>query len=374
MEKRNLKLIKIRRPVNSGRTLIWSVALLLAVAMLVATLNGADRARTTVDPRELAESALQQALSQGGDDEQVLEKLHQLRRMIGGRPLDSRTRVVYASLLLSLGGGPEDLAVTAFHARVAAALSPVTVPIVRVAALVLASSGETDEALSLIREMFEYDPKAAGGLLAAAEPLLREEQVPLALPERPEAWLAWSRELYLQGRRQESEDWLERGHLRWPENLPLLKGYAAGLIRGARMEELATLFPEGGALPDQPEAAPLYAYRAHYKGMKGDVGSAREDLARALELGDGGHRLLLDAGGAYESIGDFDEARRQWHAALFSLPSEKTLERMQLILRLARLEERQGEPAAALRLWRRLLEIDPDHEEARRRIAALTGA
>jgi len=108
--------------------------------------------------------------------------------------------------------------------------------------------------------------------------------------------------------------------------------------------------------------------------MKGDIRGAREDLERALELGGTDYGLLSFAGGAYESIGAYDDARRQWHAALFSLPSGSDRERLQLLQRLARLEERHGDPAASLRHWRQVLEIDPDHEEAKRGIAALTGA
>jgi tetratricopeptide (TPR) repeat protein len=373
MAERIIKLIKDPREGESRTKTIRLISILLAAAALISSLNGADLARRRFDPRELAESALQQALSRGGGDEQVLAKLHQLRRVMGLRPLDSRTRVVYASLLLSLGGSPSDLAAAAFHARVAVSLSPVTVPIVRVAALVLASSGSVEEALPLIREMFEYDPKSAAALLARAESLLRPEQVQLALPEHPEAWLAWASELHRQGRQPESDSWVEAGYRRWPENLSLLKSVAARMIRGSEIEELDVLFSDLPSLPDDPEAAPLFAYRAQYKGMKGDIRGSREDLERALALDDTSHRLLSFAGGTYESIGDYEDARRQWHAALFLLPPEAGSERAQLLRRLARLEEAHGEPAAALRHWRQILEIDPDHEEARRQIEKLTG-
>jgi len=265
MEKRNLKLIRDRRAVLSNRLAVWLIALLLTAAALVSSLNGADRARQRFDPRDLAESALLQALSQGSDNRQVLAKLHELRGVIGRRPLDSRTRVVYASLLLSLSRSSSDLIVPAFHARVAASLSPVTVPVVRVAVLVLTSSGETNEALPLIREMFSYDPKSAAPLLARAEPLLSAEQMPLALPELPEAWLAWSRELYEQGRRQESEVFVEQAYSRWPENLDLYKSVAARKIRASDMQALASLFPDHHTLPNDPEAAALFAYRGRFK-------------------------------------------------------------------------------------------------------------
>jgi tetratricopeptide (TPR) repeat protein len=374
MEKRNLKLIRDRRAVLNNRMAVWIIAALLAAAALVSSLNGADRARRSFDPRDLAESALLQALTQGGDDRQVLAKLHELRRVIGRRPLDSRTRVVYAALLLSLSRSSSDLIVPAFHARVAAALSPVTVPVVRVAVLVLASSGEAAEALPLIREMFNYDPKSAAPLLARAEPLLGAGQVALALPDLPEAWLAWSRELHEQGRPQESDEWRAAGYRRWPENLDFFKSVAARMIRESEIEELGALFPDGAELPEVPESAPLFAYRARYKGMQGDAAGARQDIERALAFGVSGYGLLMVAGSTYESIGDYDDARRQWHAALFSLPPRSDRQQLQVLLRLARLEQRHGKPAAALRHWRQILEIDPDHEEAKRGIAALTGA
>ena len=48
-------------------------------------------------------------------------------------------------------------------------------------------------------------------------------------------------------------------------------------------------------------------------------------------------------------------------------------DRRGLLSRLARLEDEYGRPAAALRHWKALLELDPDHVEARRRVDDLTG-
>jgi hypothetical protein len=47
--------------------------------------------------------------------------------------------------------------------------------------------------------------------------------------------------------------------------------------------------------------------------------------------------------------------------------------RRSLLEHLARMEERQGRAAAALRLWQALLALDAEHREARRHVDDLSG-
>jgi tetratricopeptide (TPR) repeat protein len=118
---------------------------------------------------------------------------------------------------------------------------------------------------------------------------------------------------------------------------------------------------------------PLFTYRAQLKSRNGDVDGARADVETALRLGGETHSALLLAGDALNALGDYAQARRRWRGALYALPQEETAVRKALLVRLAGLEERHGEPAAALRLWRSVLALDPDHEEASRRIDRLLG-
>ena len=48
-------------------------------------------------------------------------------------------------------------------------------------------------------------------------------------------------------------------------------------------------------------------------------------------------------------------------------------ERVDVLVRLANLEESDGRASVALRHWRTVLELDPNHAEARTRIRAMTG-
>ncbi len=377
MEKQELKLIPSRERDGAGEArplVIWTLIVILLVGAVVASMSGADRVRRQYDPRELAESALRQAFMQGSDDDAVLMRLHDLRRELGRRPLDSRTRVVYASLLLSLSSSASELSAPAFHARLAADLAPVTVPIVRMAALVLASTGESDDALALIRDMFGFDHAAAAALLGQAEKFLGTGLAELAVPDTPAALLAWSRELSKYGRQEESAAWLERAHQRFPGNFEILAQVAESMVQSGDWAGLETLFFTGTPLTESRETASLMIYRARARLYKGDVQGARNDIERALQLGGNAAYLQTLAGDAYFQMGAFDEAKRNWNAALFQIGADQVDRRRYLLLRLARLEDRHGRPAAALRMWRQLLEIDPEHEEARRRIAALTGA
>ena len=95
-------------------------------------------------------------------------------------------------------------------------------------------------------------------------------------------------------------------------------------------------------------------------------------MTRALELDGRTPAVRVLAGEAYAVLGQSVEARRQWNRALFGLPDSARDARVRVLRLLARLEDRQGEPASALRLWRSVLEIEPSHPEAQRRIAELS--
>ena len=79
------------------------------------------------------------------------------------------------------------------------------------------------------------------------------------------------------------------------------------------------------------------------------------------------------AGDVYEELGRIARARNEWNRALHGARAGQASARRGLLVRLARLEDVHGEPAAALRLWETLLELDPEHAEDRRRGDDLAG-
>ena len=170
----------------------------------------------------------------------------------------------------------DDTRAPAFHANLAAKLAPVTVPIVERAALVLARSRETDRAAELVREMFEYDPRAASDLLLRLEGTLHPSQIEAAVAGTPEALLAWSHRLRTLGRGEAAETWLDLGHSRWPDHLPTMVNVAARAVGRADWEALKEILPPGLVLPQEPVSATLLAYRA-----------------RALPTKNSDHRLLI---------------------------------------------------------------------------------
>ena len=344
---------------------------LLALAGL-ATLLGADEARRSFKPREVAAAILDTALERGSDDPEVRDALVAMRSSIARRPLDTKTRVAFSKATLGVARTTDDLEVAAFHARLAARLTPVTVPVVRGAALVLLNTGHTDESLALIRAMFEYDAGAASRLLALAEPLVARRQVEQAVAETPEAWREWARQLRQLGRGEEAGEWFERGLERWPEDLPLLVQVAGRTARANDWEKLDGLLRER-TLPDEPGAAILYVYRARLHGRAGNPDGAASDLTTAVRLASRSTSVHIQAGNAYLAMGAAADARRSWNRALFLLEQGQDDRRSSVLRRLARLEEAQGRHGTALRHWRAVLRLAPDDEEARRRIAALTG-
>lgn len=375
MEDRRLKLVAARAHDggSADRPLAAiGLALILAACAAVATWIGVRPAREPIQAREMAESALQQALSQGSASARSI--LVEMRSTLGKRPLDSNTRAVYANLLLGFSRRFDDRHAAAFHAELAAELAPVTVPVVRVASIVLIQSGEAERGLAWIGRMFGYDAPAAAELLAQVEPLLFSEQVVLGLPDDPDAWAAWSRELRGAERIDEADAWVERAFQRWPDHLPTMRPLAARAARLRDWDRLAELLPPGRALPEERAAGSLLGSRALLEAHRGDTAAAVQDIESALALdGDSSSTLLL-VGDAFEELGQGEEARRHWTRGLYQLsPTAPTFIRRELLLRLARLEDREGEPARALRHWRSVLEIDARHPEARRRIEDLTG-
>jgi tetratricopeptide (TPR) repeat protein len=221
--------------------------------------------------------------------------------------------------------------------------------------------------------MFLFDETAAAKLLATLEPRLIDAEIARALPERPEAWLAWDTRLRQDGRGQTADGWLERAHLRWPNHLPTRERMAARAASRQEWEALDALFPPRHFVPEEPANALLIAYRARARALRGEREGARDDAELALRLNGADARLQIVVGDVYASLEDVEGARRLWNRALFMPLARQEAVRREVLLRLARLEARHGPPATALRLWRSILEIDPRHPEAGRRVEELTG-
>jgi tetratricopeptide (TPR) repeat protein len=342
--------------------------------MGVTGLMGTGTVRENPDPREMARSSLEIALERGSDSPEVRAALVELRRTLVRRPLDGKTRIAYAALIASLGHSVDELRVAAFHARRAADLAPVTVPVVRGAVLVLLRTLQQEEGAELIRKMFRYDAAAAARLLAQCGPLLFPGQAEQAVDDSPDAWLAWSRQLRRDGRIEEADDWAGRGHRRWPDDVALLLHASGDAVRQEDWDRLRRLLPPGGELPLEARWAMLYVHRARLRLQLGDHAGAASDLTQALALNRRSYSVQLLAGEVYGRMGDVEQAREVWNRALFRLSAYSDSYRRGLLRRLARLEEQEANSGAALRLWRAILESDPEDREARQRIGVLTGS
>jgi len=350
-----------------------AVAVFLLVLGLLSTILGADVARREFPSGQIAEAAVRRSLSHGTQDPQVRSMLRDLRRPVTGRPLQSRTRVAYAALLLALSASVEDTDAAAFHARIAAEFAPVTVPVVGAAAVILARCRRIDESMFWIRKMFGHDPARAARLLAQIEPGVYASQLESGLPDSPGAWLAWSERLSEEGRPDEAREWLERCNQRWPDYLPALRRVAAIAAASADRGTLERLFPADRHFSDEPGIAGILTYRARLRAMAGDLPAAEADLSRALALAGDDRTVALLAGDAYAEAGNSDAARTVWHRGLFELPAADRELRVQLLKRLARLEMKGGHSGTALRLWRSVVELAPEDAEAATRIEELTG-
>jgi tetratricopeptide (TPR) repeat protein len=351
-------------------------AILIASGLVVlfglATLLGADRGRIDADPREVARSSLEDATSEGSGSIEAQQGLRWLRDDVARRPLAGQSRVAYATLVLGVSRSIDELEIAAFHARLAASLSPVTVPVVRGAALVLIQSGHPDECMALIRRMFDYAPAAAARLLDLTAPLLSEAQIDEAVDDTPQAWIAWARQLRLTGRAELADLWLDRAFRRWPDYLPLRIRATRKAVETGDLELLGRLVGREQTIPPVAEASSLFVHRAFLEARNGRMHRAEDDLRRALDLGAGIPTVLTQAGDVYLEMGRAEEARNLWQRALYRLDPRDLPGRKGTLRRLARLEESLGSPGKALAHWRTLQRLDPDDFEANGRLRALT--
>ncbi len=389
-----LRLVAPPEPVErdvpgDGRRGALALGAVVLAAALAATMLSARAARTPFRAAAVARDAIEAAFDSGPAAAPVRAALETLRGELGRRPLDAATRAAYASLLLELAASPEERRAAAFHAARAVELAPVTVPVVDVAARVLARSGDASLAVDLVRKMFVYDPSSAADLYAAVEPNVAPAAFGKGLPDDPGAWVAWMNRLRASGRAAEAEELLDRAAARWPRNLPIQTSAALRALGRERWDDLrrilepdargtATGARDGNRdrlLSLGPEGATLVACRSRLLAAEGDRAGARADAGEAVRLAPKNAWIRLQAGISIEASGDAAEARAQWERGLFELvPSEgNRWLRAELLTRLARLEDRVGRPADALRAWRAVLDLYPTHAEARRRIEDLSG-
>jgi tetratricopeptide (TPR) repeat protein len=281
---------------------------------------------------------------------------------------------VYAGLLLEYAATEAEGQAAAFHAARAAEFAPVTVPVVRGAALVLARTGKREEALALVRAMFVYEPREAAALLGRMRPVIDEDGIERALPREPAAWLAWITQLRASGDQAEADARLEQARESWPESWTVLLAATQRALGRGDWERVRSLLSPDLSIPPDPGRSILLAYRARARADSGDFQGARADARAALSGPGADPATAYNAGLALEAAGEGTEARGVWERALYALERARGDRHLQaaLLASLARLEDRHGRPADALRLWRSVLEIEPRHEEARRRVDDLT--
>jgi tetratricopeptide (TPR) repeat protein len=372
----DLKLVAGReeRATRGAVVLLAGTVLVLALA---ATYLGADRARATDDPAEAMSRALLAVPPGGAPTDELRAAARSLRRRLGEAPADARTRAIYASALLELGGGgPAGGRPARFHAEQAAASAPVAVPVVSGAAIVLATAGDVDRALGLARDMFGYDPRSAARLLLALSSLADTTRIDAVLPPSPDAWLAWWSELARAGRGHEAERVLDGAFERWPEDAATIRAVASRSAERRDWKRLREVLP--ASIPETADVATaaLLAYRARLRAETGDPQGGKEDARAAVLRAPESVSVLVLAGDAMAAAKAPDEARMLLSRALYRVPKgpAERLTRVSILARKARLFEQEGMLADAVRTWRAVVTADPGHAEAKERLDRLPGA
>lgn len=372
MDRPELKLVRERStPARSaGATGLGAVVLASAV---LATALGADAARRPFDPAELAETSFARSLA-AGDPAIAAGALATLRARLVANPLDAPARTIAASLMTEIAVDDAGRAAAADQAATATRLVRSDEFVARAAARVLARAGRSDEALGQIAAIFSYAPGVAALALSEIEPFVAADELERGIPERADAWTAWSWKLRELGRQEEADRRLAGALDRWPDDLAVRQA-AAGIAAGRdRLDDLVRVVPPSLPLPATSEAAMLIAYRARSKAASGDRDGALADAGSAADLRPDDPWVTAVAGDAVASF-DPVAARGYWNRALYDLEARPVQDGTVVWIhaRLARLDDREGHGANALRHWRSILALRPDSAEAKRRIDELTG-
>jgi tetratricopeptide (TPR) repeat protein len=347
-------------------------AVVLAAAAL-ATAFGADDARRPFNAARLAEDSFARSLA-GGDPAIAGEALATLRARLATNPLDAASRTVAASLMTEIAADASERGAAADQAATATRLVRSDEFVARAAARVLARAGRSDEALREIAAIFAYAPGMAALALSEIEPFVAPDELERGIPAQPEAWLAWTWKLRELGRDEEADARLASALDRWPEDLSVRQAAASLAAGREQIPELVRLVPPSMVLPATAEAATLIAYRARSKAASGDRDGAVGDAAQAVALRPGDPWVMVAAGDALSTV-DAVAARGYWNRALYDLEARAVDDgtTVWIHFRLARLDDREGHGANALRHWRSILAMRPGNAEAKRRIDELTG-
>lgn len=359
------------RPAAGGRGLCAALGLLFLLGWVATWPWDVPMSRRLPDAREQATTAVRLSMERGTEDQEALRIAGELRARVGISPLDSRTRSVYSAVLLALSRTLEQTQAAAFHARLAAELAPVTTSVVRRSIRVLLGTGDFESARVWNRRLFEFDPAQAADMLIVLSPGLTEDEIEEFLPETPEAWLAWSRELRENSRDLEADRWAYRSFDRWPESPTALRAASGQALRDRDWERLGRIFSRAPEPTDDVRSSILLVYRAHLRLHQGELTEAETDLERALRLGPEIDTVWLHAGDFYSRTERIDAARSAWTRALHLTGPQPSPRRANLLARLARLEQSHGQASRAAKHWKEVLKIRPDDSEARRSLKTM---
>ena len=370
-----LKLADLPGSRDKGRRIASLVAGGVILLVLGAsTWLGAGTSGDRQEMVDLANEALAISLEEGSRSSGVTARLQKLRSELARRPLDANTRSIYASLLLGLSRSTEETGAAVFHAARAAELAPVTVPVQRRVTQILARCGEMEHALQLTSRTFQFDPAAGARILESLLPICGPVRAVQGIPDEAAAWMAWSRTLERTAGQEEAYALAVRAWKRWPADPGVLLYLASRALWRGDLEHLKALFPDDLALPDDPNHALLFSFQAAANATIGDRVGVERSIGRALELVPDNPSVLRTAGDAWKILDEPDEAAGLWNRALFHARNNRSTQlRLEILLRLARLEDERGRTMDALDFWRNILKIKPDHPEARKRVDDLTG-
>ena len=358
-----------------GARVVVALALPLAVIAVTSGALGADEARTSESPWDTSGEAARAALGAGPGDPSVRGALVALRERIGARPFLAEARAAYAAVLLEAAFGTPDAAAAAFHAQAAAEWSPVSRPVVALAADVLLRAGRADDAVEWVRAMFGWDPREAARMLERMETLLPPDRVARVLPDDPRAWEAWAVRLARSGRREGALALRTAALARWPGDPSVRVAAADALLREGEIEEFRRVVPPDLVVMESRENVALLAHRARSRGLAGDRDGAIEDARAAVRVGENEPGAFLRAGDALAAVGESEAARGMWVRALHGYRSARSRDATVAVLsRIARLDEREGRAGDAFRAWREVRDLDPGHREAAARLERLSGS
>jgi len=179
------------------------------------------------------------------------------------------------------------------------------------------------------------------------------EQAVTANPDHPLLWASFARILLEMGQPDRAKNAALTALRADPNLAEALRILAEIALRNGELDEAGERLARAEAL--EPSSAAGHALRARWRFQRGDLNGARQEYERSIALDPSDARARHDFGTLLLTLGEHDAARQQFQALNDLFPGDP-----QALLGLAAVAAGKQQPAEAIELLQRALQVKPE--------------